>query len=208
VSRDGARRQLNVEDRFVIAYVGSFGGWYMTDEMMDFFASARDAQPSTFALVLTQRDVERAKALLRGKGFDDPDFLVTSVEPARLPEYLIAADVALSFIKPCYSKLSSSPTKIAEYLACGLPVASNRGIGDLDDLVQAERVGALIEDFAPASYRSVLETIGAMTNVRERCYATARRMFDLSEVAGRRYRMLYNRLSADDDARTRRKIPH
>src|SRR5436190_8260128 len=30
------RRELGVEDRKVLIYVGSFGGWYLTDEMLDF----------------------------------------------------------------------------------------------------------------------------------------------------------------------------
>src|SRR5687768_7432269 len=38
----------------------------------------------------------------------------------RRPSYLSAADAGLSFIKSCFSKIASSPTKNAEYLACGL----------------------------------------------------------------------------------------
>ena len=49
-------------------------------------------------------------------------------DPGEVPRYLKAADVAISFIKPCYSKQSSSPTKIAEYLASGLPVVCNAGL--------------------------------------------------------------------------------
>ena len=47
----------------------------------------------------------------------------------------------MSFIKPCLSKLSSSPTKVGEYLAAGLPVISTAGIGDVDDLLTGRNNG-------------------------------------------------------------------
>jgi len=51
------------------------------------------------------------------------------------------ADAGLSFVKPCVSKLASSPTKIGEYLAIGLPVVSTTGIGDIDQLLSGCRFG-------------------------------------------------------------------
>lgn len=192
LSRDEARCRLGVEDRFVIAYVGSFGGWYLTDEMMDLFAAAREFDPTTFVLVLTQRDPEKIGELLLARGFAKTDILVTTVEPERLADYLVAGDVAVSFIKACYSKLSSSPTKIAEYLACGLPIIANRGVGDLDSLIEGNGVGVLIDGFDTTSYKKVL-TIDADA-LREKCKAVAAREFDLSSVAGERYRRLYQRM--------------
>ncbi len=56
--RRESRDRLGVSGRRVIAYVGSFGGWYLTDEMMEFFATAREFDRSVFALILTQRDTE------------------------------------------------------------------------------------------------------------------------------------------------------
>ncbi len=56
----------------------------------------------------------------------------------------MAAQLGLSFVRPCPSKVSSSPTKIGEYLAAGLPVISTAGIGDVDELldrVERRRAG-------------------------------------------------------------------
>ncbi len=195
------RQKLGIRDRYVIAYVGSFGGWYMTDEMLDLFSAARENDPKSFAMILTQRGKEGVAEQLRNRGFIESDFLVDSVNPAEIPKYLSAADVAISFIKACYSKQSSSPTKIAEYLACGLPIITNRGVGDLDTLIENHRVGALIEDFNPLSYLTALAYVTTLENVRDRCRETAVSEFDLHGVGGPRYRLLYNEILIKEDER-------
>lgn len=194
-ARSEMRKKLNVEDRKVLAYVGSFGGWYLTNEMLDFFTTARESDSKTFALILTQRDKEAIVQRLYKKGFADSDFLVETVPPSEIAGYLSAADSAISFIKACYSKLSSSPTKIAEYLACGLPIIANSGVGDVDALINENRVGVLIPEFSREAYLQALAAVSNLGDVNERCRETAVREFDLGQVGGERYRRIYRRLS-------------
>jgi glycosyltransferase involved in cell wall biosynthesis len=194
ISRQDVRNRLELNDRFVVAYVGSFGGWYMTDEMMDFFEAAREFRPDTFVMILTQRDKEKIAKKLSERGFAARDFLVESVHPTQIPDYLSAADVALSFIKACYSKLSSSPTKIAEYLACGVPIIANQGVGDIDDLIEENGVGAIVDAFTRDRYINALREIGRLTGVSERCKETSKREFHLDAVGGKRYRRIYRRI--------------
>ncbi len=69
--------------------------------------------------------------------------LVTRVDPSEIPAYLSASDVGLSFVKATYATQSRSPTKIPEYLAAGLPIIANSGVGDVDELIVTEKVGLL-----------------------------------------------------------------
>lgn len=197
--RNEMRQKLRVGGRKVVAYVGSFGGWYLTDEMMDLFSAAREADNTVFALILTQREPEKIAERLRERGFSPGDFLVASVPPDEIAGYLGAADLAISLIEACYSKLSSSPTKIAEYLACGVPIISNRGVGDVAELIEENGVGVVIDSFDPASYSTALLKIEAMGDIKEKCRFAAKREFDLHLIAGERYRLLYNKLLDKDD---------
>jgi glycosyltransferase involved in cell wall biosynthesis len=124
-------------------------------------------------------------------------FSVTSV-PARLvPSYLAAADAGLSFIKPCISKLASSPTKNAEYLACGLPLIINAGIGDSDALVNDWKAGVLLEEFTDQEYTRIgdlIQTIAAEPDARTKARAVAREVFDLETIGAQRYAALYERV--------------
>lgn len=196
-TRAEIRSKLNLADRYVIIYVGSFGGWYMTEEMMDFFAAARKHDPRAFALILTQREREKIAERLKAKGFAENDFLVASVAPEEIPAYLSGADVALSFIEACYSKQASSPTKIAEYLAGGLPVVLNPGVGDLDELMETDKVGAVVREFNEESYLRALREVDALrveSGFAEKCRRSAKKRFDLQNVGGKRYRALYEKM--------------
>lgn len=196
-TRAAVRAELGAENRYIIIYVGSFGGWYMTDEMMGLFAAARETDRNAFALVLTQRDTEKIAGEFEARGFASDDFFVTSVGPNEVYRYMAAGDAALSFIKPCYSKQSSSPTKLAEYLACGLPIIANRGVGDVDELIEKNGVGVMTDEFSPESYANALAKIRELGNIADQCRKTARREFDLEKVGGTRYRRLYRALAAD-----------
>jgi glycosyltransferase involved in cell wall biosynthesis len=192
--RSDMREQLGTVGRLVVAYIGSFGGWYLTDEMIELFAAAREYRPDSFALILTQRGTEKISQRLQKRGFLESDFLVRAVPPGEIADYLAASDIAISFIKACYSKLSSSPTKIAEYLAAGLPVIANGGVGDVDDLIIGNKVGTIVEDFSKGSYIKALREVEALGDVRNRCREVSIKEFDLSMVGGTRYRFIYSNL--------------
>jgi glycosyltransferase involved in cell wall biosynthesis len=201
--RESLRAELNLTGRRVIVYLGSFGGWYMTDEMTQFLATAHEQDPNTFSMILTQSPRQLVVDRMSSLGIEAKDFLVTRVTPDEVPRFLGAADIAISFIKPCYSKQASSPTKIAEYLATGLPIVCNAGVGDLDKLIEENGVGALLREFTPEAYLKALNQIDVMRGdekFAERLRGVARREFDLIDVGRTRYRRLYDRLVKRDQA--------
>jgi glycosyltransferase involved in cell wall biosynthesis len=201
-SREEFRRELNLTGRRVIVYIGSFGGWYLTDEMTEFLAYAHERDPTTFSMILTQSRREPVVQRMRDLGVNEKDVFVDRVRPEDVPRYLKAADVAISFIKACYSKQSSSPTKIAEYLASGLPVVCNAGVGDLDKLIEEDRVGILIREFTPNAYGQALSKIDEFRHdekFAEKCRAIAHERFDLVQVGGAKYKRLYRRLLGTEE---------
>jgi glycosyltransferase involved in cell wall biosynthesis len=111
-----------------------------------------------------------------------------------------SCDAAVSFIRPCGSKLASSPTKIPEYLAAGLPVVANSGIGDMDELIATEKVGVTIADFGDESLRAGVDRLVELLrdeDVRSRCRHTAEKYFDLEKVGWLHYRGMYQQLERD-----------
>lgn len=201
-SREELRSEFNLTGRRVIVYIGSFGGWYLTDEMTQFLAYAHNRDPTTFSMILTQSPHELVVERMRNLGLDEKDVLVDTVRPEDVPRYLKAADFAISFIKACYSKQSSSPTKIAEYLASGLPVVCNAGVGDLDRLIEEDRVGVIVREFTPLAYDHALSEVEALLRNKEfaeKCRAVARARFDLVQVGGVRYTRLYRRLLRSEE---------
>jgi glycogen synthase len=108
----------------------------------------------------------------------------------------------LAFIKPCFSKLASSPTKNGEYLACGLPLIFNAGIGDSDALISQEGVGALVSEFTESEYERAIQTLEALVSdkdvARIRTRNVAEKFFDVRVTGAERYSRLYERVLASD----------
>lgn len=192
--RDEMREKLGVAGRTVYTHVGALGGLYLTKELADLMAEARNLDQRAFAIFLTQSDPTEIVELLKARGFKDADMFVGRVDPAEIPTYLSASDVGLSFVKATYATQSRSPTKIPEYLAAGLPIIANSGVGDVDELINTEKVGLLIDKFEPEAYQNVLFRLRRLGNVSERCKEVARRRFDLETVGGVRYRRLYDKV--------------
>ena len=200
--RETIRCELNIDDKRVFVYVGSFGGWYLTAEMIDFLSVVHRRYENAFSMILTQRDTEKAENLLLKAGLPKKDFSVESLTPDKVPRVLKAADVAISFIKKCYSKQAASPTKIAEYLAGGLPIVSNSGVGDLDALIEGERVGVILHGFSEQDYQTALadiESILQNKQLPEHCRNIAHKYFDLETVGGESYRRLYRQILSESE---------
>jgi glycosyltransferase involved in cell wall biosynthesis len=123
------------------------------------------------------------------------------VAPADVASYLAAADVGLAFIKRCVSKIASSPTKNGEYLACGLPLVINAGVGDSDLLINDWQAGVLIENFGEEDYLKATREIEMMVrdpNIRDNARSVAERVFNLDSIAGERYASLYEKVLTTD----------
>src|SRR4030095_15930007 len=85
ISREQLRADMNLTDRRVIVYLGSFGGWYMTDEMTDFLAVAHTQDPATFSMILTQSPRQTVIDRMTSLGIEQENFLVTQVTPDEVP---------------------------------------------------------------------------------------------------------------------------
>jgi glycosyltransferase involved in cell wall biosynthesis len=196
--RAAVRRDLGIDDRPVMAYVGKFTGRYMERQMVEFFSVARSVRPGLLFLVLTQ--IERGVIVREFEqlGIAASDYVVTSARPDEVGRYLSAADFAVCFYHPRFSEIAASPTKFGEYFAAGLPVVSSRGIGDSDAILSENRVGVLIDRFGQAAYEAAAREILKLVDdahCAERCRSVARRHLSLRDVGIPRYDSLYRRVA-------------
>jgi glycosyltransferase involved in cell wall biosynthesis len=194
--RDRVRAELGLQDRFVLVYSGSIGGWYLTDKAADFFVALLKRKANGHFLWLTRGDKALIEKLMSDRGVNLNQFTIRNVQTAEVAGYLSAADVGIAFYKPTFSRLATSPVKVSEYLACGLPVIVNAGVGDSDDFVAAHNVGAVVKDFNEGEYERTLTTIEALLagGIRERSRTVAKTYFDVKNVGLERYSRIYEKV--------------
>jgi len=195
------RSELGLGDRLTMVYSGSLDGWYLTEQMADFFTSFLKQNPEAHLMWLTTGSHDRVRELMRARDVGADNFSVRAVASGDVASYLAAADVGLAFIKRCMSKIASSPTKNGEYLACGLPLVINAGVGDSDLLIDEWKAGVLIDDFNEDDFVKAareIENIVREPGVRDRAREVAEKVFNLETTAGERYASLYEKVLTTD----------
>jgi glycosyltransferase involved in cell wall biosynthesis len=182
----------------VFVYAGKPGGWYDTEEMLAFLTVAKRDFEDLTLLLLSGEDPTPVAALCETAGVP---FVTRSVPPREMPSYLSAADIGLCFLRPFPSKLSCSPIKLGEYLACGLPVVSTSGCGDYDELIRSESTGVVVPNSERRAYPAAVGELKALLgspNLPDRCRHAASRWVGLHEVVSPRYAEIYRRLAPID----------
>jgi len=196
--RERIRNEYRLVGKTVIVYVGILGSWCLIEEMIDFFLAGKRILPDPFFLIITQSPAGIAEHALKNKGVNREDYMIQFVPPHEIPSYLSACDVGISFIKPGMSKIASSPTKVGEYLSCGLQIIINTGIGDVDDIIKQHDVGVLIGEFTNKEYLHGLDSISHMLDekedTRDRSRRVAEELFDLNRIGISRYMKMYENL--------------
>lgn len=194
------RVELGLQDRRVVVYSGSIGGWYLTDKMADLFAEMASQESNWHFLCLTTGPADLIRKLMMERNIDASRYTIRAVASSDVPSYLSASDAGVAFYKPALSRLATSPVKLSEYLACGLPVIINSGIGDSDALVTREGIGALVTRFDQEEYAravSVIESLaGVAEQTRKRSRELAVELFDVRRVGVERYSRLYDKVLA------------
>ena len=102
--RGTARRELGImPDATVAAYLGSFGTWYMVDEMMDFFRVQLERAPDAVFLIISRDPAEEILARASARGVPPDRLMIRSASRTEVPKLAAAADYALFFIQPVFS---------------------------------------------------------------------------------------------------------
>ena len=189
--------------RFEIVYADSATGLYLLKKMGQFFLALKQHKLEAFFQVRTASPPQFVTDTFSELEIDRDDFRVAKVSPDEVPKYLKQTDLGIFFRKPTFAQIASSPTKIPEYLACGLPVVSNYGIGDTDTLFENEGVGICLKNFDEAELAMAsLEIIRLLSDVEipEKCVDVAHRYFDLVNVGGLGYKYVYGRLMTNNSS--------
>jgi glycosyltransferase involved in cell wall biosynthesis len=180
-----------------LVYAGSVGTSYMLAEMLDFYLTVRARDPELRFLILNRGNHDVITKAIVAAGADGVSVVAST--PDEMPGHLGRAWAGINFIKPLFSKQGAFPTKLGEYLAAGLPVVINAGVGGTDEMVAATRVGAVVERFAREEYLTKWDALVAMAadaGLRGRCRETARRTLALGDGVAR-YREVYGSLLAE-----------
>lgn len=192
------KNELGLKGKFLFVYSGSLGTWYLLNEMIDFFITAKKIIPNAHFLILTISDQGIAKNAIERKKAKIEDFTIKCAPFEEVHRFLQDVDASICFIKPVISKIASSPTKLAEFLASGIPVVINSGIGDCDEIIKKENIGVIVKDFTNDDYEvsvhNLLLLMRENSVLKNKCIESARKYFSLGNGVAK-YNEIYKTLS-------------
>ena len=178
----------------LLIYTGSVGTWYYTREMIDCVLVWKEHIPHIKLLILTKDTAELDKILASYTSAQRAVVIQASCSHKEVAAYLSLAKAAIFFIKPAYSKIASSPTKMAECWAMDLPIITNSGIGDNDLYFNAHKGGILLNDFTQESYLLAYNNYLSLTAKQNSYREIALNYFD-TKTACEKYTAIYKTLT-------------
>lgn len=192
------RRQLGLADETLFVYVGKIGPRYLLDEMLQFFRTIRGSLHLPRLLIISGESPDLFHEAARRAGVRSEDYSVVRASHDQVAAWLSAADVGLAFIRSANCERGSSPVKIGEYLAVGLPVAITSGVGDYSELIEARHAGVMLKEHTEeAHYKAAEQLKTLLTNclsLRQRIRAVAESSVSLESVGATRYEAAYARI--------------
>ncbi len=182
---------------FTLAWVGSVGTWYLFEPALTAFRLLQLQRPDARLLILNRGEHAHIRERLAAHGVPDARVELKALPHDEVPQAMAAADAGVFFVKPAFSKRASAPTKMGEFLGSGVPCLGNAGVGDVEAILEGERVGVAVRDFDEPTLREAVERLVALADdgeARRRCVEVARRYFSLDDGV-RAYDRLYRELA-------------
>ena len=189
-----ARKLNGIEpERFVLTYLGSLGSWYMIEEMLLFFKTLLAKIPNALFFIITNSDHNIILEKIESYQINKNSIKIITVPFSDVPINMYASDCSISFIKPVYSKMSSSPVKVGEILSMGIPLIAN-AIGDNEKLLVENKFGVLVKDFSEKTFNKIVENIEENINIEpQKIREAALKIFSLEEGV-KKYTAVYKSL--------------
>jgi hypothetical protein len=130
--RDDTRLALEIEGRFVMTYIGNiYYSWQNFARTVQIFDLLRHKCSCSlfFLLLIRKQDHDLTLEFLDQIDIGTGDYLLKHADSAELTPYLNAADIGVVLRHDhLVSRVAGLPGKLGDYVACGLPVLTNRGV--------------------------------------------------------------------------------
>ena len=174
-------------------------GWFRTDLLSGWIRVAALQDPKCRFEVLTRDDATKVRKILDPANELVERLSIKSVLSEDIPDAIRVHGISLMFFTEGLGKLGSSPTRLAEALGSGIPIVTNKGVGDVEDIVKKNNIGVIVEGDSKKQMEDAFERLQILLQDPElsnRCFNTAKSIFSLDKGTGmyhKIYKAILNR---------------
>ena len=193
-SKKQLRASLGIEESdFVLIYIGSLGTRYLLNEMIRFFKVLKNQRENAKMLFVSNSPKELILKEAEIEKVDIEDVIITSSNYQEIPKFINIADAGIFFIYTGFTGKAVSPTKQSELLAMGVPIVANKGVGDIETILQDQGLGVVLADFEDNSMAAAAKQLLQTDYNRENIRTKAKELFALDKAV-ETYSQLYAKL--------------
>jgi glycosyltransferase involved in cell wall biosynthesis len=194
-SRLAIAEELEIQDSdYIISYLGSIGSWYLTDKMMECFKIILDKIPAVKFLLISPDNHETIYEKAIAYGINKKKIIIKAANRKEVPVLLSFSNYSMFFIKPCYSKQASSPTKHGEIMAMGIPVITNNGVGDMAKIIKASNSGIVLEELNENNFLELAAKLSNRIYFDKKAIRDGAKKYYNLENAISKYKSIYDRI--------------
>lgn len=120
-------------------------------------------------------------------------FELKYIPPYEINNEIFGSDFGVFFPVRGFYLTGYFPTKLGEFLSCGVPVITCKINNHVDSILRDNKIGLIIEDLDNINYQNINMEILSMLNdknIKKRCTSIAKKYFDIKN-ASEQYRKIY-----------------
>lgn len=186
----------SLEDKKLGTMGTVISGWYKLDWLFETFKIQQQFDNSSKFKIVTRDSVKDLRQLAAKYNIPNSKLEIISSDPKDIAYNISNLKAGLLYFTQGISKIGSAPTRMGEFLACGIPVIGNRGVGDMAQIIEDFNVGVVLENNDDESIIKALEKLNKLyedEGLIKRCKDTAEAYFSV-EKGSEGYRKIYKKI--------------
>ena len=164
----------------------------MLEEMLDFFLVLNEKRPNARFLFITKDDKSIIIDKAKRKGIKKEKILVKSSNREMMPSYIKHSNLSI-FLLSLYFQKASSPTKMGEIMNLGVPIISNTGIGDVEEIMAECMPELLVNKFTNKEYKRAIDSFLKNKYAPNKIIETSTNYYSLSQGV-QKYNEVYEQI--------------
>ncbi|WP_350939793.1 glycosyltransferase [Vibrio metschnikovii] len=178
---------FNPNQEKIVGSVGSVNsGWFPIEWLLDIYQVSKLKTPSSKLTVISRDSDSNFKSLAYERGVDLSLITFKGCEQAEVPLEMHKMTFGVVFNKSGLGRLGSFPTRMAEFLACGIPVIGNTGVGDVANIIKRYNVGVVVDNFKKETLAKAINELDILLqdpSLSDRCRKAAIEYFSAESGA-------------------------
>ena len=173
-----------IKNELNLCYLGSIDTAYNFLPVMDLFKIILSKIPRVKFFIFNEDKNNYIKKIFLKNKISKKRYLIRSSQRKFIPFFLRKMDIGLFYLNKNYSIKASMPTKIGEFLSCGVPIICNNFNSDINYIFKKNKIGFLY-DFKKRNDSQQIKLINNLKKITDKrfkynCRSAARKYFDLN----------------------------